>query len=93
MKKIAQKQKITSSDMEDKDVIAMATDKEDAVVQIFFIRDGRLIGRDHFCLHIAGEEEKEAILLAFIKQFYAGTPYIPKELMIQYEIGEQELIE
>lgn len=93
VKKIAQKQKITSSDMEDKDVIAMATDKEDAVVQIFFIRDGRLIGRDHFCLHIAGEEEKEAILLAFIKQFYAGTPYIPKELMIQYEIGEQELIE
>ena len=93
VKKIAQKQKITSGDMEDKDVIAMATDKEDAVVQIFFIRDGRLIGRDHFCLHIAGEEEKEAILLAFIKQFYAGTPYIPKELMIQYEIGEQELIE
>ncbi len=93
VKKIAQKQKITSSDMEDKDVIAMAADEEDAVVQIFFIRDGRLIGRDHFCLHIAGEEEKEAILLAFIKQFYAGTPYIPRELMIQYEIGEQELIE
>lgn len=93
VKKIAQKQKITNSDMEDKDVIAMAADKEDAVVQIFFIRDGRLIGRDHFCLHIAGEDEKEAILLAFIKQFYAGTPYIPKELMIQYEIGEQELIE
>jgi len=91
--KIAQKQKITSSDMEDKDVIAMAADKEDAVVQIFFIRDGRLIGRDHFCLHIAGDDRKEEILTTFLKQFYAGTPYIPREVMIQYEIGEKELIE
>ncbi|MBS6396340.1 MAG: excinuclease ABC subunit UvrC [Clostridiales bacterium] len=91
--KIAQKQKITSSDMEDKDVIAMAADKEDAVVQIFFVRDGRLIGRDHFCLHIAGDDRKEEVLSAFLKQFYAGTPYIPRELMIQYEIDEQEVIE
>lgn len=91
--KIAQKQKITSSHMEDKDVVAMAADEEDAVVQIFFIREGRLIGRDHFCLHIAGEEGKEEILAAFLKQFYAGTPYIPRELMIQYEIAEKELIE
>ncbi len=91
--KIAQKQKITSSDMEDKDVIALAADKEDAVVQIFFIRDGRLIGRDHFCLHIAGDEEKREILAAFLKQFYAGTPYIPRELMIQYELEEKELLE
>lgn len=91
--KIAQKQKITNSDMEDKDVIAMAMDKEDAVVQIFFVRDGRLIGRDHFCLHIAGDDRKEEILSTFLKQFYAGTPYIPRELMIQYEIEEKELIE
>ncbi len=90
--KIAQKQKITSSDMEDKDVIALAADKEDAVVQIFF-RDGRLIGRDHFCLHIAGDEEKKEILAAFLKQFYAGTPYIPRELMVQYELEEKELLE
>lgn len=91
--KIAQKQKITNSDMEDKDVIAMAMDKEDAVVQIFFVRDGRLIGRDHFCLHIAGDDRKEEILTTFLKQFYAGTPYIPKEIMIQYEVEEQELLE
>lgn len=91
--KIAQKQKITSSHMEDKDVIAMAADEEDAVVQIFFIREGRLIGRDHFCLHIAGEEDKEEILTTFLKQFYAGTPYIPRELMIQFDIEEKELIE
>ncbi len=91
--KIAQKQKITSSSMEDKDVIALAADQEDAVVQIFFIREGRLIGRDHFCLHIAAGEEKKEILSVFLKQFYAGTPYIPRELMIQYEIEEKELIE
>ncbi|MFG6332935.1 MAG: excinuclease ABC subunit UvrC [Lachnospiraceae bacterium] len=91
--KIAQKQKITSSHMEDKDVVAMASDQEDAVVQIFFIREGRLIGRDHFCLHIAGEDDQEAVLTAFLKQFYAGTPYIPRELVIQYEIREKELIE
>ena len=74
-------------------MIAMASDQEDAVVQIFFIREGRLIGRDHFCLHIAGEDDKEAILTTFLKQFYAGTPYIPRELMIQYEIEDKELIE
>ena len=91
--KIAQKQKITSSDMEDKDVVAMASDKEDAVVQIFFIRDGRLIGRDHFCLHIAADDQQEQILATFIKQFYAGTPYIPRQLMIQHEISEKEVIE
>ena len=93
VKKIAQKQKITNSDMEDKDVIAMAKDREDAVVQVFFVRDGRLIGRDHFCLHIAADDKKEEILAAFVKQFYAGTPYIPREIMMQYEIGEAEVIE
>ena len=93
VKKIAQKQKITNSDMEDKDVIAMAKDREDAVVLVFFIRDGRLIGRDHFCLHIAADDKKEEILAAFVKQFYAGTPYIPREIMMQYEIGEAEVIE
>ena len=71
----------------------MAKDREDAVVQVFFIRDGRLIGRDHFCLHIATDDKKEEILAAFVKQFYAGTPYIPREIMMQYEIGEAEVIE
>ena len=93
VKQIAQKQKITNSDMEDKDIIALAVEGEDAVVQVFFIRDGRLIGRDHFYLKISeGEAEKE-ILGSFIKQFYAGTPYIPRELMIQESIDDQELIE
>ena len=91
--KIAQKQKITSSDMEDKDVIAMSVDQQDAVVQVFFIRDGRLIGRDHFCLRIANGDSKPDVLSAFIKQFYAGTPYIPGEIMLQYEIEDAALIE
>ena len=91
--KIAQKQKITSSDMEDKDVIAMSVDQHDAVVQVFFIRDGRLIGRDHFCLRIANGDSRSDVLSAFIKQFYAGTPYIPREIMLQYEIEDAALIE
>ena len=90
---IAQKQKITSSDMGDRDIIALAAEKEDAVVQIFFVRDGRLIGRDHFCIRIMGNDSPEEVLGAFLKQFYAGTPYIPRLLMLQYEIPDQALIE
>ena len=93
VRQIAQKQKITHSDMEDKDIIALASEGEDAVVQVFFIRDGRLIGRDHFYLRISeGEQEKE-ILSSFLKQFYAGTPYIPRELMIQEAVEDKEVIE
>ncbi len=90
---VAQKQKITNSDGEDKDVLALAKDEHDAVVQVFFVRDGRLIGRDHFYLNHVEGESKSAILGSFIKQFYAGTPFIPKELMLQTEIEEAEVIE
>ena len=93
VKQIAQKQKITHSDMEDKDIIALASEGEDAVVQVFFIRDGRLIGRDHFYLRIAEGEQAKEILSSFIKQFYAGTPYIPRELMIEEDIEDREVIE
>ena len=93
VKQIAQKQKITNSDMEDKDIIAMSADGWDAVVQVFFIRDGRLIGRDHFYLKTYDGEPKSAILGSFIKQFYAGTPYIPRELMLECEVEDHELIE
>lgn len=93
VKQIAQKQKITNSDGEDKDILAVAKEEEDAVVQVFFIRGGRLIGRDHFYLKIAREEEESVILESFIKQFYAGTPYIPRELMLQEEIEGIEVLE
>lgn len=77
MKQIAQKQKITDTGGEDRDIVALAREHEDAVVQVFFIRNGRLIGRDHFYLRIAQGDENAEILSSFIKQFYAGTPYIP----------------
>ena len=87
---VAQKQKITNSDGEDKDVLALAKDEHDAVVQVFFVRDGRLIGRDHFYLNHVEGESRSAILGSFIKQFYAGTPFIPRELMLQ-EVMEEWL--
>ena len=93
VQKIAQKQKITDTAGDDRDIIAMASEGEDAVVQVFFIRGGRLIGRDHFYLKIAENDKKSEILSSFIKQFYAGTPYIPAELMLPEEIEDQEIIE
>lgn len=93
VKQVAQKQKITDSDGEDKDIIALASDENDAVVQVFFIRDGKLIGREHFYMtHVSGNEKKQ-VLLDFVKQFYAGTPFIPKELMLQEEIEDVEVLE
>ena len=93
VKQVAQKQKITSGDGEDKDVLAVAADGTDAVVQVFFIRGGRLIGRDHFCLKIGLYDKKATILNSFIKQFYSGTPFIPRELMLEVEVEEHELLE
>ena len=93
VQKIAQKQKITDTAGEDRDVLAVACEEEDAVMQVFFIRGGRLIGRDHFYLKIAKGDSEREILASFIKQFYAGTPYIPSELMLQEEIEEAGVIE
>ena len=93
VKQIAQKQKITDSRGEDRDIIAIAKDMEDAVVQIFFIRGGRLIGRDHFFLRNAAGATKGELLSTFVKQFYAGTPFIPGEIMTHEELEEQELLE
>ena len=93
VKQVAQKQKITSSDGEDKDVIAMAVQETDAVVQMFFIRGGRMIGRDHFFLRVAPHDTAETILSSFIKQFYTGTPFIPREIMLPEEIEDKAVIE
>lgn len=92
VKQVSQKQKITDSAGEDKDIIALYRDENEAVVQVFFVRDGRLIGREHYYMtHVS--EDKAEILENFVKQFYAGTPFIPRELMLQYEIGDSQLIE
>ncbi len=93
VKQIAEKQKITHTDGEDKDIIAMASDDTDAVVQIFFIRAGKLIGRDHFHVRVGSEEGESDILSNFVKQFYSGTPFIPREIMLQNEIEDREILE
>jgi len=93
VQQIGERQKITGSGGEDKDVIAVAMDENDAIVQVFFIRDGRLIGRDHFYLQVASDNTGEEILSTFIKQFYAGTPFIPKELMVQYDMEDRIVLE
>lgn len=92
VKKIGERQKITDHPGEDKDIIAAAIDDADAVVQVFFVRDGKLIGRDHFYMKSAPGENRKGILSSFLKQFYAGTPFIPKEIMLQEEVEDMELI-
>ena len=99
IQKIGERQKITGYGAEDKDIIAVAMDEsldlreQDAVVQVFFVRDGKLIGREHFYLRVARGDTKAQVLSSFMKQFYAGTPFIPKEIMLQKEIEDADLIE
>ena len=93
VKQIAQKQKITNTDGEDKDIIALASDDTDAVVQVFFIRSGKIIGRDHFHVRVGSEESTSDILVNFVKQFYSGTPYIPHEIMLQEPIEDIPVLE
>ncbi len=92
VKKVAQKQKITSSSTLDRDIIALARDDRDAVVQVFFVREGKLIGREHFHMTVATAEDTGQILTSFVKQFYAGTPFLPKELWVQAELEDSEII-
>lgn len=93
VKQIAQKQKITNSDMENKDIIACAIEGEDAVIQVFFIRDGKLMGREHFHMNMAIAEEREQIVTGFIKEYYGGTPFIPAHIMVQDELEDAVVIE
>lgn len=89
IQKIGERQKITGYGEEDKDIIAVAMDEsldlreQDAVVQVFFVRGGKLIGREHFYLRVARGDTKAQVLSSFMKQFYAGTPFIPREIMLQ----------
>lgn len=93
VKQMAQKQKITNmSNQEDKDIIAFARAGDEAVVQVFFIRNGKLIGREHYHLTGVENDTREGVMTSFVKQFYAGTPFIPRELLLQEELEEPELI-
>lgn len=93
VKKMSVKQKVTDFNGQDRDIIALARTLEEAVVQVFFVREGKLIGRDHFHLNGTAGEKEEDILQDFIKQFYAGTPFIPREVMVEYNIADSSLIE
>ena len=93
VRKIAEKQKVTDSGLEDRDIIALAIEGEDAVCQVFFVREGRLIGRDHFHLAVAIGDTPVQVLTEFVKQFYSGTPFVPRELFLPFDIEERELIE
>lgn len=93
VKQIAQKQKITNTDGEDKDIIALAADDVDAVVQVFFVRGGKIIGRDHFHVRVGTDETRNDILATFMKQFYSGTPFIPREIIVQEVIEEASVLE
>lgn len=99
IRKIGERQKITAYGEEDRDIIAVAMDEsqdlreQDAVVQVFFMRSGRIIGRDHFYLRVARGDIREQVLSSFLKQFYAGTPFIPREIMLQTDVEDREVIE
>ena len=93
VKAVAQKQKITESSTEDKDVIAIAKDETDAVVQVFFVRDGKLIGREHYYMTGVNEQTESEVLESFVKQYYAGTPYLPRTIMLSTELSDAQLIE
>ena len=93
VKSVSQKQKITHSDGEDKDVIAMAQDEQDAVIQVFFVRGGKLIGREHYYMTNVSGLPRRDILQQFIQQFYAGTPFLPRELMLQEAVDDMEVLE
>ena len=90
---VAQKQKITNSDMLDKDVIAAAIDGRTCVVQAFFIREGRLIGRDKYNMELAATDTRAEVITDFIKQFYAGIPFVPRQIMVQEELPDAAVLE
>jgi len=99
VRRIGERQKITSYGEEDRDVIAAAMDEsddlrgQDAVVQVFFIRGGRMIGREHYYLKVARGDDRTQVLSSFVRQYYSGTPFVPREILIQKELPDAALIE
>lgn len=91
---VAEHQKITDSGSQnDRDIIAFAREDTDAVVQVFFVREGRMIGREHYHMRTAPLEEDGELLTSFIKQYYAGTPFVPKEVFLSMELTDGAFIE
>ncbi len=92
IRRVTERQKITAEDNEDRDIVALARGGDEAVVQVFFIRGGKLIGREHYYLTGVEYEENGQVLSAFIKQMYSGTPYIPREIWTECEVDDGEAI-
>lgn len=92
VKIISEKQKITSDKDFDRDVIAYAMDGNDAVVQVFFVRGGKVLGREHFHVELAPHDLGRDVLTNFVKQYYGSAPFVPKELILQEEIDDVEII-
>ena len=90
VKKLSQQQKASDTAGSDRDVIAFATAEDEAVVQVFFIRDGKMLGREHFYLTGVKNEARADIMANFIKQYYAGTPYIPRELLLGVALSKED---
>ncbi len=93
VQRMSQKQKLTNQEMEDWDIIGIARTHSEAVIQIFFMRSGRMIGREHYFFEDIVQEENSELLENFVKQFYAGTPFIPREIFLPEEVAEQEILE
>lgn len=89
---ILEKQKIVSTSLVDRDVIGMSKGIDDVCVQIFFIRAGKIVGREHFILTNAASEDRGEILSSFIKQFYLGTAYVPKEIFVEKEFKDMDVV-
>ena len=92
VKQVTERQKITAEDNEDRDIVGLARDGDEAVVQVFFIRGGKMMGREHYYLTGVEEENDASVLSAFIKQMYSGTPYVPKEIWLEKEIEDEEAV-
>ena len=93
VQQVCQKQKITDTQGEDKDIIALARDEASVIIQAFFVREGKIIGREHFYMKNTEDTSDKEIIKSFIEQFYAGTPFIPKEIIVPSELDDMELLE
>ena len=93
VRRVSEKQKITDTGGENRDVIALVRDGESVIIQMFFVRDGKIVGREHYYMKHAEDESSEDILAAFLMQFYSGAVFIPKEILLQFLPSQAELIE
>ncbi len=92
IEKVVERQKVVSSEQTDSDVIAMARADGEACVQVFFIRSGKLIGREYFVLEGTEEENDEEILSEFVKQFYSQAAFVPQKVLLPTELEEAQII-